>query len=527
MSSENPTPMSRRQFLRLLSTATGVAAGGIVLQACGGTPATPSPTSAPAAAPTGAKGKVIFGNAEPPTSAQWDDQTVFGLADFQVASLVQDRLWEADETGKLIPRLATEWKYTDAKTLEVTLREGVKYHDGETFSAEDVKAVLDRVSNDSKLAHNLFWAPVQTEIVSPYKVRISSDPAFGPLIPVLAGTSMLPKAWIAAPDKFKSGDVGAGPYRFVEYKDNRVVLEANESYWDGVPGVKTVVFDYIEDANARLNALLAGDVDIITRCSSQQLDAVKGNNQFYVVENSPAISVVLLYTRDTNPAMQNKAFRQAMWYAIDRKTILEKIMFGVGKYADSIIPTSALFYEPLAEKYGFNPDKAKELLQQSGLGSDLRLTMATSNLVPNQKEIDQSIVQYLNDVGIQVDVTTLEVGQFRTDWPKYDISLNTNGTPNGDPDFLLNFYAGEGVLGAAKAPGGEEIVALHKAQRAQTDEAERQKAVTAACTWLWDFQNCGVVSDELWPFITNNRVKGYRRQRSFGEPLFRHATVDS
>ena len=534
MSSERPTPLSRRQFLRLLSMAAGAGASSVVLQACGGasTPATTGPTSAPATSapatvPAGARGQVIFGNAEPPTSAQWDDQTVFGLADFQVASLVQDRLWEADESGKLIPRLATEWSYKDEKTLEITLREGVKYHDGETFTAEDVKAVLDRVSNDSKLAHNLFWAPVQTEVVSTYKVRIGSDPAFGPLVPVLAGTNMLPKAWVAAPDKFKSGGNGVGPYRFVEYRDNRVVLEANEGYWDGSPGVKTVIFDYIEDANARLNALLAGDVDIITRCSSQQLDAVKGNDNFYVVENSPAISVVLLYTRDKNPAMQSEELRQAMWYAIDRKTILEKIMFGVGKYADSIIPTSALFYEPLAEAYAYDPTKAKELLQQSGLGSSVRLSMATSNLVPNQKEIDQAIVSYLNDVGIQVDVTTLEVGQFRTDWPQYDISLNTNGTPNGDPDFLLNFYAGEGVLGAAKAPRGEEIVRLHQEQRSKTDTAQRQQAVTAACNWLWDFQNCGVLSDELWPFITNKRVKGYKRQRSFGEPLFRYATVES
>ncbi len=524
---ENRKKPTRRDFLKL----AGAASGSAVLAACTPQPtAAPAATTAPAVVKAGAKGKVIYGQAEPPTSAQWDDQTVFGLVDFQVGSLTQDRLWEADEKGKLQPRLATEWKYTDEKTLEITLRKGVKYQDGTAFTAEDVKATIDRVCTDTKVAHNLFWAPVKVDIVDDYKVKISSEPPFGPLVPALAGTSIQAKEWVGQADKWKAGSNGCGPYKFVSYVNNVVTLEAWDGYWDGSPGIKTVVFNYIEDWNARTNALLAGDVDIITRCSSEQLAAVKGNDKFYMVDNSPAISVCYIYARDKNKAMQNKKFRQALWYAIDRKTILDKIMQGVGKYADSIIPTKSLFYEPMKEKFAFDVAKAKQLLADSGLASsDLKITMATSTLVPHQKEIDLQTIQYLSDVGINVDVTTLEVGQFRTDWPQYDISLNTNGTPNGDPDFLLNFYSGEtGVLGAGgdKAAKGEEVVALFKAQRFQTDSAKRQAAVTKNCEWLWDYQVCGVVSDELWPFIVNKRVKGYRRQATFSEPLLRYATVE-
>jgi peptide/nickel transport system substrate-binding protein len=538
MAKKKSRRMSRRDFLKTTAAVAGTAAAGSLLAGCGGEEATetPRPTEAPQATavptvaptvvPAGPTGTIIYGQAEPPTSAQWDDQTVFGLVDFQVASLVQDSLWEADETGKLIPRLATEWNWLDEKTLEVTLRQGVKYHDGEDFTAEDVKATLDRVSTDTELAHNLFWAPVETEIVDDYKVKISSDPPFGPMVPVLAATSMLPKAWVADPEKFKTGDNGAGPFRFVDYKEDKVTLEANEAYWDGAPGVKNIIFDYIEDWNARTNALLAGDVDIITRCSSEQLDAVKGNDDFYVVENSPAISVAYIHTREENPVMKNKKVRQAMWYAIDRKMILDSLMQGVGVFADSIIPTSALFYEPLAEKYAFNPDKAKQLLDESGVG-ELKITMATSTLVPHQKEIDQAVLQWLNDVGIEVEVTSLEVGQFRTDWPQYDTSLNTIGTPNQDPDFILNFYAGSGVLGVAGdiEGNGPELVELHNKQRSLTDPAERQPAVTAVSEWLWDYQPTGVVADELWPFIINKRVKSYKRNRTFGETLARFATI--
>jgi len=315
----------------------------------------------------------------------------------------------------------------------------------------------------------------------------------------------------------------------VEYKNNKVTLEANEAYWDGAPGIKTVEFEYIEDWNARTNALLAGDVDIITRCSSEQLDAVKGNAKYYTVENSPAISVSYIYANEQKAPMNNKKFRQAIFYAIDRKTILDKLMMGVGKYADNIIPTSSLFYEPMQEKYAFSPDKAKQLLAESGLSSsELKLTMATSTLVPHQKEIDLAVVQWLKDVGIQVEVSALEVGQFRTDWPQYDITLNTNGTPNVHPDFLFSWYVSDPTFGAGidKANGGDDAVALNKKQRSEPDPAKRQKAVTELCTWLWDYQPDGVISDELWPFIINARVKQFRRNRTFGEMLVRYASVE-
>ena len=515
--------LSRRQFLAMAGgvTATAVLAPGALAANA------PRFGRAPAVIAAAPKGQIIYGQAEPPTSAQWDDQTVFGLVDFQVAGLVQDRLFEFDENMKVVPRLATDWKWIDAGTLEINLRKGVKYHDGEPFTAEDVKAVVDRVSSDSKIAHNAFWAPVQTEIVNDYQVRIKADPPFGPLIPVLAITSMLPKKFLANPELFKQGDIGCGAFRFVEYKGNRVVLEANEEYWDGPPGVKTVIFEYIEDWNARTNALLAGDVDIITRCSSEQLDAVKGNDNFYVVENSPAISVVSIYQHN-NKAIANRKVRQAMAYAIDRKTILDKIMMGVGKLNYSVLPTGALYYQDLEEKFDYNPDKAKQLLEESG-ESDIKFRMSTSTLVPHQKEIDLAIVQYLNDVGIQVEIETLEVGQFRTTYPQYDISLNTFGSPGGDPDFILGVYAGpigQAVFHMQDNPEIKDFVPLHEKQRQQTDEAKRQEAVTEAAKWLWDFQPTLVLSDELWPFIVNKRVKGYKRNRTFSEPLVRYATVE-
>ncbi len=527
MSDNKPRRMTRREFLQTSALVSGGVALGSLLHTDTAAAATRKPFGVPALIKAAPTGKMIYGQAEPPTSAQWDDQTVFGLVDFQVASLVQDRLMEFDENMKIVPRLATNWKFIDEKTLEIDLRKGIKYHNGESFNADVVKAVIERVAKNTKLAHNAFWAPVDVEIVNDSQVRIHANPPFGPLLSLLAITSMPPKSFIDNPDQFKAADIGCGPFRFVDYKNNQVTLEANEAYWDGAPGLKTIVFDYIEDANARVNALLAGDVDLITRCSAQQLAAIKGNDKFTVVENSPAISVVLIYQHNS-PIIANKKIRQAMMYAVDRKTILEKIMEGVGKYSDNIIPTSALFYQPLAEKYEYNPQKAKDLIKASGLSGSVKLKMSTSTLVPKQKEIDLTIVQYLNDVGIEVDLTTLEVGQFRTTYPQYDLSLNTFGSPGGDPDFILGVYAGpigEAVFHLQDNPDIKAFQPLHDKQRQQTDPDKRKAAIKEACDWLWDFQPTLVLSDELWPFIVSKRISGYKRNRTFAEPLARYATA--
>src|SRR5215216_5407571 len=93
-----------------------------------------------------------------------DDAAVLGLVDFQIASLVQDRLIEFDKNMNLVPRLATRWDYVNDNTLRLELRDDVKYHNGEKFTAEDAQAAIDRVSQDPDLAQNALWAPVETKV---------------------------------------------------------------------------------------------------------------------------------------------------------------------------------------------------------------------------------------------------------------------------------------------------------------------------------------------------------------------------
>jgi peptide/nickel transport system substrate-binding protein len=468
-------------------------------------------------------GTLIIGNAEPPTSAQWDSYSVFGLVDAQVASLVHDSLLGYDSAdGTIVGHLATAWEMTSPTTMSMTLREGVTFHDGSPVTANDVKATLDRVGNpDSGLAwHGLIFPAMSVSIVDDQTIEIVTEEVFGPLEKSLAVAPIFPAADIENPDNFNQRAMGCGPYKWISYDQNRVTLEANADYWAGAPGIQTVVFDYIQDANARISALLTGEVDIITRCSSEQLQRVEGDDNFYVVDVPPLTQILCIYQNRDNMAI--KEVRQAIAVAVDRQAIVDGILQGVGKVPYSAIATNAPGYQEQEERFEYDPERARELLATAGFEDNLTLTMATTTLVPHQREIDQAIVQFLGDVGVTVDVTTLEVGAFRTSYNQYDLTLNTLASFNYDPDFVLGFYAGP-VAEAVFSLNDPAIAPMIEAQR-QSQGEERLEKINELAAYLWDLQPSLYLSDELWPFIVSSKIQNYDRVPVVGEPLLRFAT---
>ena len=246
---------NRRSFLKS-ATAAGLSGAAIL----GISSVLPLRTFAAGGAPTGT---LTFGNAEPPTANYWDPAAGFGLVDEQVASLVHDTLIGWDENGKMVPSVATAWKVVSPTTVALTIRTDIKFHDGSPLTAEDIKASIDRLGM-GKLAQSMVATPgIAVNIVSPGSIEVVSPTAFGVVLNALAFIKILPKANIDNPDNFKKGAMGSGPYKFVGYAENNVTLEANTDYWGGAPKIKRVVFSYIEDNQARINALLSGQVDIL------------------------------------------------------------------------------------------------------------------------------------------------------------------------------------------------------------------------------------------------------------------------
>jgi peptide/nickel transport system substrate-binding protein len=412
--------------------------------------------------------------------------------------------------------LATKWERTSPTKLRVHLREGVTFQDGASLTAQDVKATLERLgAPDSELARSILLAPLQVEVIDDRTLDVVTEEPFGPLENSLAVTSILPIGDIENPDNFKERDLGCGPYRFVSYEDNKVTLEAYEDYWGDAPHIKTVVFNYIQDMNARTSALLSGQIDVMTRVSSEQLDRVEGNDDFYVTKVGPPSQIV--HIMQHNGPLGDLNVRQAVAYAVDRRAMAESIMNGINPVAFSSLPSNTPGYEPLSPEYEFDPQKAKELLADSGQEGGLSLSMATTTLLPHQLELDQVIAQYLKKIGIEVETTRLEVGAFRSNYPQYDLSMNTLTSFNNDADFILGFYQGP-TAEAVFHLNDPKIAPLVEAQRTAVGD-ERDGAITDCAQYLWEQQESLYISDEVWYFIVSSNIQNYKRAPLVGEPL--------
>jgi peptide/nickel transport system substrate-binding protein len=506
---------SRRSFLKS-ALAAGLSGAAIV----GLSSVMPLRAFAAGATPTGT---LTYANAEPPTANYWDPAAGFGLADEQVASLVHDTLIAFDETGKMVPSIATAWEVKSPTLTTVTIRTDAKFHDGKPVTAEDIKASIDRLGL-GKLAQAMVATPgITVNITSPTSLEVTTPKPFGVVLNALAFVKILPKANIDAPDNFKKGALGSGPYKFVSYTGNDITLEANADYWGGAPSIKTIVFSYIEDNQARINALLSGQIDILTRVSAEDLSRVDGNADFTLNKISPPAQIIAIYQH--NGPLKDLKLRQAIAHAIDREGIAKSLMKGANPVGYSSLPTDATYYKPLEPKFEYDLEKAKALVKESAYPDGVTLRMSTSTLVPNQIEIDQVIASSLQQIGITVNVERLEVGAFRSSYNTYDLNLNTLGVFNNDPDFLLGFYTG-GTGEAVFHYQDDKYDALYAAQRAAGSDT-REAAVTAAAQYLWENQVTLYLSDELWHFIVGKRVQNYARAPLVGERLAAKVSVAS
>ncbi len=396
--------------------------------------------------------------------------------------------------------------------MRIRLRSGVRFQDGTPLRAADVAATFDRLgAKDSRLAQSNTVAPLKCKVRSDSELEIVTDKPFGPLEAALAYVKILPKSDIDHPANFRRRALGAGPYRFVSYEGNTVTLAANDDYWGEKPHAAEIRFEYIEDLEARTNALLTGDIQIMSRVGSEQLSRVRGNADYYTTRTSPPSQFASLYQH--NGVLRDAEIRQAIAHAVDREAIARGILKGIFPIGESSLPTTSPMYEALDTRFPYDPEKARALIR----GRRVELRVATATLFSHQVEIDQAIAQYLEAVGITVKLTKLEVGAFRTSYNQYDLSLNTLGSFTGDPDFIFGFYAG-GTGEAVFHLDDPKIVELLDAQRQAVGDARPPK-VTEMASYLWEQQAALYLADEIWYFIVSSDVQNYQRAPLIGEPL--------
>ena len=205
--------------------------------------------------------------------ADWDPYQHTAQSQNRIEGQIFDYLVDVPDTAAPpVPMLATGWTQLDDRTWEFTLRQGVTFHDGSAFDAADVKASIELSSGatDMVTLQAGDWIPTTVEIVDDFTVRLVTAEPFAGLLTQLRNTIIVSADDLAGnAEAIKSQPNGTGPFRLVENDPTRKVMEANLDYWQGAPQIATLVWEFIQDPDTRLSALLAGQADAIDRVPPQ------------------------------------------------------------------------------------------------------------------------------------------------------------------------------------------------------------------------------------------------------------------
>jgi peptide/nickel transport system substrate-binding protein len=332
-----------------------------------------------------------------------------------------DTLVWVNEEGVLGPQLAEKWEVSDDGT-EYTfyLRQDVTFHNGEPFNADAVVFSWERAKDGGFEYSNLWQLATSVVKIDDYTVKVTTD---GPdalfLTTVADNWAMIPPGYFQEVGQagFDEHPMGTGPFVFVEWvKGERVILEANPNYWqEGVPKIKTLIFRPIPESATRVAAIQTGEVDIVTRLSSEEAKSLLGVPNVtvikYPVERVYYIAFNNLSTGIGQPT-EDARVRQAMNYAVDIDAIVDALFDGFAKPAIGMVSTGELGYDS-ADPFAYDPDKARSLLADAGYPDGFEMDMACpAGAYTHFEEVCEAIAGYLGEVGIDVNLEVMESGQY-------------------------------------------------------------------------------------------------------------------
>jgi len=337
--------------------------------------------------------------------------------------------------GEVLPDLAESWTISDdGKVYTFKLHTGVKFHDGTTFDAEDVKFSLDRArAENSTNAQKALFAQIDTvEVVDPATVKITLKQPQGAFLYNMGWGD----AVIVAPESAetnKDKPIGTGPFKFVNWaKGSSITIEKNPDYWGEPVYLDKAEFRIIPDAAAAVPALLSGDVQAFANAQlGDALPQIESDPRFKVVIGSTEGETILAINNKKAP-FDKLQVRQAISYALDRDEIIKGASSGLGTPIGSHFSPGNAAYVDLTGTYPHDVAKAKELLKESGLENGFK---ATIKLPPPAYARDggQIIASELKQIGIELEIIPVEWA----DWLKqvftdkdYDLSIVSHVEPN-------------------------------------------------------------------------------------------------
>lgn len=338
----------------------------------------------------------------------------------RVMRQIYDTLVIQTEDLVLESGLAESWEQIDATTWDFTIRSGVTFHNGDTLMGSDVKFTLDRLRDPATAAPGAFLVGFIDEItlIDDMTVRISTNGPFVPILSHLAhtATSILNERAVteAGEDYGTSVVVGTGPFSFVSWQvANQIILDRNDSWWYGDVGPERVIFRAITEGTVRAIELEAGAIDIAYNLEPRDALRARQNPDITMAEIEALTTAYIGFNALKEP-FDDVRVRQAINHAVDAETIVDVIFEGFGFAANSPISSMVFGANTDLEPYEYDPERARQLLADAGLGSGFSTTLWTNNN-PLRIQIAEIVQAQLGEIGISVDVQVLEWSTYLSD----------------------------------------------------------------------------------------------------------------
>lgn len=457
-----------KRFAQLIAMLICLA---IALTACGGggnnsstsTPAangsqssTPADSSAPAETTGKAdKDSLVYAVAAEP--GKLDPQNNAIIPGIMIEKQIFDTLIVKTPAGEFEPGLALTWEWADATHLKMTLREGVKWHDGTDFTADDVAFTISRFAAGTATS-SLYSAfdSEGTKVDGPHDITIAFKYEFAPAINFLSHG----RAYIVSKNYVETnGDqhleqnpMGTGAFKFKEWViGNYVSMERNDEYWGAAPSFKNLMVRFITDDTARMIALETGEVDIASEIQAEDVTkAVDGKIPGVIGHITPSYKVWRLDFNENFEPFQKKEVRLAMAHAVDWVAACEVAGGLTVEAAQSCLASTVFGYQPQGI-YEYNPEKAKQLLAEAGYPDGFEVTCVEEEIQVAVRMLE-ACQAYFDAVGIKMNIEVVDTPTWVEALTKGNSMLTVGNMTamTGDPMHTLN-----GTVLAASAVTGK------------------------------------------------------------------------
>ena len=422
-----------------------------------------------------------------------DPQNNSSLVGIMIEKQIFEPLVDKDPTtGEIIPCLATEWEWVDDTHLEMTLREGVKFHNGEDFTSDDVLHSLYRMKTEATAAS--FFTSLDldnTTAADDYHVTIAFLQPFAPIMNFFASGRgyIVPHDYLEenGNNALDQSPVGTGPYKFVEWLvSSHVDLVRNDDYWGGAPAIKNVKIRFITEPTARAIALETGEIDLASTLDDNDVAALINGEKEHLVGHKVDGVVVNHFDFNLNfEPFNDIRVRQAIAHAVDWEAAVESAGGTIYALADSCIAPKVQYYKSIGT-YEYDVEKAKALMAEAGYADGFEINCIQEEVNATVRVLE-TMQAFLAEIGITMNIEVADTATWIDANSKgsHEVTMGNMNATTGDPAHTLTGMVAKGTSVISKITD-ERFNELAIAAEGAMDETERAEIYAELQQYVYD-----------------------------------------